>query len=85
MNLKPYGDRVIVKPIKAENKTEDGIEFASAVAQEIVKGEIVSQDLKNTFLEIGTVIIFSKYAGEEITVDDQLYKVINFSDILAYE
>lgn len=85
MNLKPYGDRIIVKPIKAENKTEDGIEFASAVAQEIVKGEVIAVPATSMPTLLGLTIIFSKYAGEEITVDDQLYKVINLSDILAYE
>jgi chaperonin GroES len=82
MNLKPYGDRVIVKPTKKENATEDGIEFASAVAQEITNGEVTAG---NDTLPAGTKIIFSKYAGEEVTIDDEVYKIINLSEVLAYE
>lgn len=87
MNLKPYGDRVIVKPIHEENKTQDGVEFASAMASENVKGEIVAvyQHYIGDTLNIGTKVIFSKYAGEEVTIDDQTYKIINLSEILAYE
>ena len=84
MKLKPYGDRVIVKPIHEENKTQDGIEFASAIASENVKGEVVASNSFDT-LSVGTKVIFSKYAGEEVTIDDQLYKIINLSEILAYE
>lgn len=86
MNLKPYGERVIVKPIHEENKTQDGIEFASAIASENVKGEVVSsKDWLDDILPVGTKVIFSKYAGEEVTIDDQTYKIINLSEILAYE
>lgn len=86
MNLKPYGDRVIVKPLIEDTKTEDGIEFASAVAQENVRGEVVSsKEWLNDTLPVGTKVIFSKYAGEEVTVGDDVYKIINLSEVLAYE
>lgn len=90
MNLRPLGDRVVIKKIEAEEKTRSGIVLPSAakeqpqMAEVIAIGVEVENDEKTQGqLKVGDKIIFSKYAGTEIKVENQEVTVLKFSDILA--
>ena len=92
MNLKPLGDKVIVEILKAEDKTKGGIilpDTAKEKPQEakviavgsgktLENGKVVAPDVKT-----GDIIIFGKYSGSEVKVDDKEYLIIDADDILA--
>ncbi|MBP9802655.1 co-chaperone GroES [Patescibacteria group bacterium] len=88
MNLKPLGDRVIVKALAKEEMTKSGIILPDSVNKENrMEGEIISlgqgEKLKALNLNVGQKVVFSEYGGTEIKVDGQEYKILNHDDLLA--
>jgi len=90
MNLRPLGDRVVIKKVEAEEKTKSGIVLPSSAKEQPQMAEVlaigveVENDEKTKGqLKVGDKIIFSKYAGTEIKVENQEVTVLKFSDILA--
>ncbi len=88
MQLKPLGDRVIVRPSKEEEVTKSGIVLPDTVEKEKKEqGEVVSvgngEKITKLGLKTGDMVIFGKYAGEDVEVDDVEYKVLDEKDVLA--
>lgn len=92
MNLKPLEDRVIIEPIKEEEKTKSGIILPETVSKEKPEqGKIVAvgpgryEDGKRIAMDVkvGDRIIFSKYGPDEIKIDGKDYLIAKSSDILA--
>lgn len=93
MNLKPLNDRVIVKPKDAVEKSKGGVILPETASKEKpVEGTVIAagpgkltDDGKRTPLEVKSndKIIFSKYAGTEIKVEDESYLILREEDILA--
>ena len=88
MNLKPLGNRIIIKAIPQEEVTSSGIILPETVAKESRKeGEIIAlgegDKLKELNLKKGDKVIFSEYGGSEIKIDGQEYKILNHDDLLA--
>lgn len=88
MALKPLGDRVIVRPSKAEEMTKAGIVLPDTVEKEKKEeGEVVSigngEKITKLGLKAGDRVLFGKYAGEDVTVEDVEYKVLEEKDVLA--
>jgi len=92
MKIQPLGDRIMVEVLEAKEKTKGGIvlpETAKEKPQEakvvaVGKGK-VSEDGKVVSLEVkaGDKILFGKYTGTEITVDDKEYLILKEEDVLA--
>lgn len=91
MQLKPLGDRVVIKHLEAEEKTKSGIILTGAAKEKpqeavvvavgpggIVDGEKVAMEVK-----VGDKVIYSKYAGTEVSLDKEDYVIVKQSDILA--
>ncbi|TZE83173.1 co-chaperone GroES [Calorimonas adulescens] len=91
MNIKPLGDRVVVKPIEAEEVTKSGIVLPGTAKEKPQQGEVMAVgsgeyiDGKKVDLEVkvGDKVIYSKYAGTEVKLDDQEYLILRQNDILA--
>lgn len=88
MKLKPLGDRIVVKPVKADEMTASGIVLPDTVEKEKKEeGEIVSigsgEKIQKLGLKEGDRVLFGKYAGEEVEVDKVEYKVLEDKDVLA--
>ncbi|MDI6800265.1 MAG: co-chaperone GroES [Actinomycetota bacterium] len=91
MNLKPLGDRVVVKPGKSEEMTKSGIVIPDTAKEKPHEGEIVAvgsgkmEDGKLTPLEVkvGDKVLYSKYGGTEVKLDGEDYLIMRESDILA--
>jgi chaperonin GroES len=92
MNLKPLGDRVIVKPIVKEEVTKGGIVLPDTAKEKPQEGEIVAvgpgklaDDGKRIELDVkkGDRVIYAKYAGTEWKYENQEYLILRESDILA--
>lgn len=93
MNIKPLGDRVLVKPIKEEEVTKSGIVLPDTVDKEKkMEGEVVavgpgkildSGERAKMEVKVGDKIIFEKWGGEEVKVDKEEYKILSVEKILA--
>jgi len=88
MHLKPLGDRIIVKPVTEEEVTKAGIVLPDTVEKEKKEeGEVVGvgdgEKIKKLGLKVGDKVIFGKYAGDEVELEDIEYKVLKEEDVLA--
>ncbi len=92
MNLKPLGDRVVVKVLEAEEKTASGIVLPDKAKEKPQEGEVMAvgsgKVLDNgTKLDMevkaGDKVIFSRFAGTDVKVDGEEYLIMRQDDILA--
>jgi len=88
MNIKPLGDRVLVKPHTQEEVTKSGIVLPDTAEKERKEqGEILAlgdgEKIKKLNLKVGDKVLFGKYAGDEVEVDKVEYKILKDEDILA--
>lgn len=93
MNLKPLGDRVIVKPAEAEEKTQSGLFIPDTAKEKPQRGEVIAVGdgkLKDDGtrvpidVNVGDTVIFSKYGGSEVKIDNVEYKILDAErDIIA--
>jgi chaperonin GroES len=92
MNVKPLEDRVIVKPLEAEQKTAGGIIIPDNAKEKPQKGEIVAvgpgkvsdKGAKIAMtLKVGDAVLYGKYSGTEIKIDGSDYLILRESDVLA--
>lgn len=91
--LKPLNDRVVVKPLKEEEKTAGGIILPDTVEKErSEKGEIIATGpgrlLDNGSraqmqVQVGNKVLFKKYSPEEVKLGDEEYLIVEEGDILA--
>ncbi|MGC9309124.1 MAG: co-chaperone GroES [Candidatus Nanoarchaeia archaeon] len=87
MKIKPIGERVLIKPIKAEEKTAGGIyipeeakeEKKQAVVEEVGK----TKDGKELPLKKGDKVLYGGYSSDEFEINNEKYLIIDFKDILA--
>ena len=91
MNIKPLGDRVVIKKVEAEETTKSGIVLPGSAKEEpqmaeivavgpggVVEGKEITMEVK-----VGDKVIFSKYAGTEVKYDGVEYTILRQNDILA--
>ena len=91
MNIKPLGDRVLIKRLEAEEKTKSGIVLPGSAKEQPQMAEVIAAgpggvvDCKEVKMEVkaGDRVIFSKYAGTDIKVDGEEYMLLSQKDILA--
>lgn len=92
MNIRPMGDRVVIKVLEQEQKTKSGIVLPDTAKEKPQEGEIVAVGSGRTLengqkmavaVKVGDLVIFSKYAGTEVKVDGEDYLILNERDILA--
>ncbi len=92
MNIKPLGDRVVIKPLAQEEKTKSGIVLPDTAKEKPQQGEVLAVGSGKTLengqkvpleVKVGDKVIFSKYAGTEIKIDGQEVMILNERDILA--
>jgi chaperonin GroES len=92
MKLRPLADRLVVEPQEQEEVTASGIVLPETAKEKPQKGTVIAvgpgrygdedervpMDVKK-----GDVILFAKYAGTEIKIDDKKYLILKESDVLA--
>ena len=85
--IKPLADRVVIEPKEAETKTASGIYIPDTAKEKPQQGTIVAAGpgKKDEPMEVkvGDSVLYGKYAGTEVTVDDKKYLIVKQSDILA--
>lgn len=91
MNIKPLGDRVVIKMLESEETTKGGIILAGTakekpqIAEVVAVGPGVVEDGKAVPMEVavGDKVLMSKYAGTEVKIDGVEYTILSQKDILA--
>jgi chaperonin GroES len=90
--LQPLADRVLVKPIEKEEKTKSGIYLPDTAKEKPQEGEVLAVgpgrygeegDRIPMDIKVGDTVIYAKYGGTEIKVDEEELMILRESDILA--
>ncbi|MCF8085828.1 MAG: co-chaperone GroES [Desulfohalobiaceae bacterium] len=92
MNLKPLHDRVLVQRVEEEEKTKGGIIIPETAKEKPIRGKVkaagpgkLTDDGKRMEMSVkpGDMIMFNKYAGTEVKIEDEEHLVMREDDILA--
>ncbi len=88
MNLRPLGNRVLVKQLEQEEVTASGIVLPDTVDKEKkAQGEVIAlgdgEKVTKLNLSVGDVVLFGKYSGDEVEYEKEEYKILNHEDVLA--
>ena len=91
MKLVPLGDRVVLKQLEAEETTKAGIVLPGQAQEKPQQAEVIAVgpggvvDGKEVKMEVavGDKVIYSKYSGTEVKLDNEEYIIVKQSDILA--
>ena len=85
--IRPLADRVVIEPKEAETKTAAGLYIPDTAKEKPQQGTVVAagpgkkdEDME---VKVGDVVLYGKYSGTEVTVDDKKYLIMKQSDILA--
>ena len=91
MTLVPLGDRVVLKQVEAEETTKSGIVLPGQAQEKPQQAEVIAvgpggvvngKEVKME-VEVGNTVIYSKYAGTDVKIDDEEYIIVKQNDILA--
>jgi chaperonin GroES len=92
MNIRPLHDRVVIKRMEEETTSPGGIVIPDSATEKPVRGEVIAVgkgkilengDVRPLDLKAGDKILFGKYSGTEVKVDDQDYLVMREDDVMA--
>ncbi|ACZ19463.1 Co-chaperonin GroES [Thermanaerovibrio velox DSM 12556] len=92
MQLRPLGDRLVVKAVEKEEMTKGGIVLPDTVKEKPVEGEVVAVGTGRVLdngqrlpmeVKVGNRVIYSKYSGTEVKFDGQEYLILSERDVLA--
>ena len=91
MNLRPLGDRVVVKALPREEVTRSGIVLPDTAKEKPQEGEIIAVgpgkmddgERQPMDVKVGDKVLYAKYAGTEFKLEDQELLILSEKDILA--
>ncbi len=83
MGFKPLGDRVFVKYMEEVERTAGGIYIPDAAKEKPQKGKVEAVGKEVKEVKTGDVILFDKYAGSKINIDNEDYLIIKEEEVLG--
>ena len=91
VNIKPLADRVVIRALEETAEMRGGLYIPDTAKEKPQQGEIVAigagriekGELVPMELEVGQKVLYGKYSGTEVTLDDQPYLIVKESDVLA--
>lgn len=91
MRIKPLADRVVVKPLSAEQTLKSGIVIPDTAKEKPQEGEVIAVGAGRihegkripTEVKVGDRVIFSRYGGDEFKIDNVEYKILREDEILG--
>ena len=87
MNVKPIGERVLIKPKKEEEKTAGGIYIPESAKETKKQGTVVEMGTfdsdKKLPISKGDTILYTGYSSEELEIGGEKYLILNYKDIIA--
>lgn len=86
VGMKPINDRVVIKPAPAEEVTLGGIIIPDTAKEKPQRGEIVAvgpgKEGNMMTVQVGDTVLYGKYAGQKVVLDNQEYLIMREDDIL---
>lgn len=84
INIKPLGERVVVKPLEEEGQKNIGGILLPEKKEKPIKGEVIAVGkIENEEIKVGDKVLYSKYAGTEVELNNEKYLILEKNDILA--
>ena len=92
MNLKPLGDRLVIKPVEQEDVTSSGIFLPETAKEKPQQGKVIaagpgarkeSGERIVLDVQVDDIVLYAKYAGTTIKLDGQEYLILKETDVLA--
>ena len=92
MKIRPLQDRILVRRIEAENRTKGGIIIPDSAKEKPIEGEVIAVGggktaengtLRPVDVKVGDKVLFGKYSGTEVKLDDVEHLIIREEDILG--
>ena len=83
MNIKPIGERVLIEQIEAETKTASGLIIPDSAQEKPLQAMVVSIGDEVKAVKKGDTVLYAKFTGTEINLDNKKYLMLEVSDILA--
>lgn len=92
MSIRPLADKLVIKVIDDEEQTSGGIFIPDSAKEKPQKGEVVAVGAGKTLdsgekepmdVKVGEIVLYAKYAGTDIKVDNVMYKILSIRDILG--
>lgn len=92
MKIRPLHDRIVVKRTEEDSTSAGGIVIPDSAAEKPAKGEVVavgngkvldSGDVRSLDIKVGDNVLFAKYSGTEVKVDEEEYLVMREDDIMV--
>jgi len=85
MTVKPLQDRVLIKVEEAETKTASGLYIPETAQEKTQTGSVVAigDDKDMITVKVGDKVMYDKYAGTMVTIDDEDHLILRMADILA--
>lgn len=92
MSIRPLGDKLVIKVIDDEEQTSGGIFIPDSAKEKPQKGEVVAVGSGRTLdngekepmeVKVGEIVLYAKYAGTDIKIDNVMYKILALRDVLG--
>lgn len=91
MKIKPLSDRVLLKPLEAEEKTKSGIILPDSAKEkpqmaEVIAagpGKIIDGKKQEISVKVGDRVLTKEWGGDEVKIDGEIYKILEESDVLG--
>lgn len=92
MNIKPLGERIVLKVLESEERTKSGIVLPDTAKEKPQMGKVMAVGTGRVLdngdrlapeVKVGDRVLFAKYAGTEVKLDGEEYMVLKESDVLA--
>lgn len=83
MNFQPLGKRVLVQRLEEATTTASGIIIPDNAKEKPSQGTVISVSSEVETVATGDIVVFGKYAGNELTIDGKAYLVIETDDLLG--
>ena len=92
MAIRPLGENLVIRIIEDTAKTEGGIFIPDSAKEKPQKGEVVAVGPGKTLedgkkdemgVKVGEVVLFAKYAGTDVKMDNETFQILNVKDVLG--
>lgn len=85
MTIKPLQDRVLIKVVEAETKTASGLYIPDTAQEKTQTGTVIAigDDKEMISVKVGDKVMYDKYAGTTVSLDDEDHLIVKSMDILA--
>ncbi len=92
MALKPLGDRIVIKQLEAQDKTKSGLVVPDSAKEKPQEGKVLAVGsgkllddgaIKSLEVKTGDKILYGKYSGTEVRIQDEDYLILREDDVLA--